>query len=427
MNHPSALTVFFRQETETNVEQCLSNLLGIRSVLSSNEVANSVYSGAELSKNEAIFLPNLKIVLIQGESEWLRQLKSISATDNAVEATFVCDSSWSSESFEEPLTLAGSSSGLEKGNYWHGYRDAVNDLGHVSGLTEVSTVDTSFEYQDNELGTWGLHATGVLKSRYSGQGVRLAALVDGLDTAHPDWCEREVVMQSFVLGEPPTLAGSSGTHYLGNAIGNANPSLGSRYGCAPNALPYVAKVLNINSSGSLPAIFAGLDWAMSNQCRIILIPLGSSHPPNKLMMEHLTARITKLGGLLIAGSGNSARRSEGNFGQVLYPAACNSVMGIGSLDARLNLPEWTPRSAEGTKIDIVAPGVNLRSSLPHPRLYGMYSGSATAAAYAAGIAALWAEALPDANSYQLWQTLVANAQVLPLPNHDIGCGFIQAP
>jgi subtilisin len=423
----SEIALFFRQETETDVAHHLSNLLGVRSVVRSEDLADGALPVTQVSADEAIFLPRLGIAIFQGESERLRQLESVTAADNAVEAAFVSDSSWLLESFEEQLPPDGSPSDPETGSYWRGYRDAVNNLGRVSGLTESPAVQAPSEYRDDELGTWGLHATGVLKSRYTGQGVRVAALVDGLDVTHPDWSGRQVVMKSFVPGEPPTAAGSSGTHYLGTALGTAHPSVGPRYGCAPNALPYVAKVLHSNGGGSRTWLFAGLDWAIANHCRIILIPLGWSNPLDDPIMEKIASRIAALGGVLIAGAGNSAHRSQGNLGQVINPAACLSVMGVGSLDARLNLPDWTPRSSEGRKIDLVAPGVKLRSSLPRPQLYGMFSGSATAAAYGAGIAALWAEALPDANSYHLWQALVANAQALPLSNQDVGSGFVQAP
>lgn len=424
---PPEIVLFSRQGAETDVVHHLRNLLGVRSVVCSDDIADNGLPVTQVPADEAIFLPRLGLAIVQGESERLRQLESVPTADNSVEAAFVSDSSWLLESFEEPLPSAGSPSEPETRSYWQGCRDAMNNLMGVSGLTKSPTVQAPSEYRDDELGTWRLHATGVLKSRCTGQGVRVAALVDGLDTTHPDWSGRQVVMKSFVPGAPPTVVGSSGTHYLGTAVGTAHPSVGPRYGCAPNALPYVAKVFNRTSSGSRTAIFAALDWAIANHYRIILIPLGWSNSLDDPMMEKLASRIAALGGLLIAGVGNNAHRSQGNFGQVINPAACLSVMGVGSLDARLKLPEWTPRSSEGRKIDLVAPGVNLRSSLPRPELYWMFSGSATAAAYGAGIAALWAEALPDANSYQLWQTLVSNARALPLSNQDFGFGFVQVP
>lgn len=421
----SEIVIFARQGAGTEIANHLKDVLGVEPIIQTGEMDGRIPERVQETSAQPVVLPHLGVAVVQRPTDQLQQLEPL-AVDSSIEEIFVSQPVEWFEPAEEfmPLTLRGTP---KTEQYWRGYRDATNDLMRVLRLTSNPLIQSASEYQDDDLGTWGLHATGVLKSRYTGQGVRVAALVDGLDMAHPDWVGRPVVMQSFVPGEPPTAFGSSGTHYLGTALGSAHPRIGPRYGCAPNAIPYVAKVLSRTGAGSRTSIFAGLDWAIGNGCRVILLPLGWSNPVDDPIMERLAARVTAQGGLLIATAGNTARRSQGNFGQVTNPAACLSIMGIGSLDARFNLPDWTPRSSEGKKIDIVAPGVHLRSSLPTPQLYGVFSGSATAAAYVAGIAALWAEALPNANAYQLWQALVANADDLPLPNQDVGSGLVQAP
>lgn len=424
----SEILIFARQGAETEIANHLKDRLGVQPLIQTCETDDRMPLIIQETTDQPIVLPHLGVAIVQRTLDRLQQLESL-AVDSSVEGVLVSNTSGLFKLAEEPILLAVASSALKlkTARYWQGYRDAINDLIRVFRLTNSLFTQVTNEYQDDDRGTWGLHATGVLKSRYTGQGVRVAALVDGLDMAHPDWIDRQIVMQSFVPGEPPTAFGSSGTHYLGTALGTAHPAVGSRYGCASNAIPYVAKVLNRTGSGSRTSIFAALDWAIGNRCRVILLPLGWSNPVDDPIMERLAARVADRGGLLIAGTGNNARRNEENFGQVINPAACPSVVGVGSLDANLNLPEWTPRSSEGKKIDVVAPGVNLRSSLPTPQLYGLFSGSATAAAYVAGIAALWAEALPNANSYQLWQALVSNAQDVPLSNQDVGSGLVQAP
>lgn len=420
------IIIFAHPGAETELANHLNNLLGVQPVLQTGDTNARVPLMIPQITNQSIVLPHLGVAIVQRTANQLRQLESL-AVDNSVAAIFVSDTSELFQPAEEPMPLAVASDPSKTAPYWRGYWDATNDLMRAFRLANSPLAQIADEYQDDDRGTWGLHATGVLKSRYTGQGVRVAALVDGLDMSHPDWAGRQVVMETFVPGEPPTTFGSSGTHYLGTALGTAHPTAGSRYGCAPNAIPYVAKVLNRTGGGSRTAIFSALDWAIGHHCRVILLPLGWSNPADDPIMERIAARVAAQGGLLIAGAGSNARRSQGNLGQVINPAACLSIMGVGSLDAKLNLPEWTPQSSEGRKIDIVAPGVNLRSSLPIPQLYGPFSGSATAAAYVAGIAALWAEALPNANAYQLWQALVANAYGLSLANHDVGSGLVQAP
>lgn len=315
--------------------------------------------------------------------------------------------------------------------YLHGYRDAVDDLAKGLSFSACPTEDAAFQfsdptiYRDDARGTWGLHATGVLDSKFTGRGVRVAALVDGLDVTHPDWLGRSVVQKSFVPGESTHNIGQSGTHYLGTALGTAYPSTTPRYGCAPEAIPYVAKVLSASGTGSVDSVLAGINWAISNKCRIILAPVSGQA---SIYYEALAKRAASHGCLLVAGAGNNAQRPN-SFGTVLYPAACPSVMGVGSIDGQLSLTNWTPRSSNlaGGEVDIVAPGMALRSSAPRPQLYQTWSGSATAAAYVAGIGALWAEALPNSNAHELWCAIVTHARPLPHLSLDMGAGLVQAP
>lgn len=372
-----------------------------------------------------------KVAFTHAGRDQITNLQSSVSAISAVEAIFAIGEP---QSYSDPVVTATTEPADPRLlNYLNGYRDAVNNIvgiignGFTAQRADAHRSAELTEYRDDAQGTWGLHATGVLTSKYTGRGVRVAALVDGLDTGHPDWAGRHVEVKSFVPGELPSEGGASGTHYIGTAFGTAHPSTGPRYACAPDVELFVAKVLSRSGTGSRTAIFAAIDWAIANNCRVILAPLGWGGPGPDGTFEILARRVASRGGLLISGAGNNASRPT-DFGFVVSPAVCQSVIGVGSIDSRLKLPPWTPRSSQPRNaIDLVAPGVNLRSSVPRPQLYTAWSGSSTAAAYVAGIAALWSESQPNARVHELWNALVSHARPLAQPESDVGTGLVQAP
>jgi subtilisin family serine protease len=106
-------------------------------------------------------------------------------------------------------------------------------------------------------------------------------------------------------------------------------------------------------------------------------------------------------------------------------------MAVGAVDSQLGIAAFSPRSSPGGgEIDIVGPGVAVYSSWStassSPRRYNTISGTSTATAHVAGIAALLVEAT-GATGTALWGQLVRTAQRLPIPSVDVGAGLVQAP
>ncbi|MBW4549792.1 MAG: S8 family serine peptidase [Aphanocapsa sp. GSE-SYN-MK-11-07L] len=320
------------------------------------------------------------------------------------------------------------------------YAIATSAIGTVAPEQQLTTA----AFSDGAT-TWGLQATKVFSSQYTGAGVKVAVLDTGLDLNHPDFSGRNITHTSFITGESVQDLQGHGTHCIGTSCGPLSPpdpSSPMRYGVAHNAEIFVGKVLSNEGSGADGGILAGIDWAISNGCQIISMSLGAPTrlgTPYSPIYEEVAKRALSQGTLIIAAAGNESSR-PGFSNPVGRPANCPSIMAVAALDGQLQIAAFSNSSMnpEGGGIDITGPGVAVYStwstdaltvSPPNglgPSRYQTIAGTSMATPHVAGIAALYAEAT-GTRGMELWAVLMQNAQRLPLPSVDVGIGLVQAP
>jgi subtilisin len=104
-------------------------------------------------------------------------------------------------------------------------------------------------------------------------------------------------------------------------------------------------------------------------------------------------------------------------------------MAVGALDQQLQVAGFSNGglNPQGGQVDIAGPGVAVRSTWPRPLLYRTISGTSMATPHVAGLAALLAEADPEARGRVLASLLLQTARRLELPARDVGSGLGQAP
>lgn len=297
-------------------------------------------------------------------------------------------------------------------------------------LGGYSATEDGSEWTDTEAAAWGLQVTAVLGSCFTGQGIRLAIVDSGLDLDHPDFADRDVVLQSFVPGAADVDGNGHGTFCAGVACGPRRPADGPRYGVACDAQLHVAQALDERASGTDGAILAGIDWAVRHKCAVISLSIGSAvteADPYPALYEEIAARALEAGSLLVAPAGNQSQRPD-VVAPVDYPANCPSVVAVGAVDKRLRVAAFSNGavgSAAG-RIDLVAPGIAILSAAPGATPYQTASGTSMAAPFVAGIAALVAEADPAARGAALRSRLLATARQLSAPGCDVGSGLVRA-
>jgi subtilisin family serine protease len=263
--------------------------------------------------------------------------------------------------------------------------------------------------------TWGLVRCRVPQSTRSGVAIKLAVLDTGMDLGHPDFAGRPIVSETFA-GQPVQDVHGHGTHCIGTSSGPQAPAgTTPRYGIAYQDLIHVGKVLTNAGSGATAGILAGMNWAVANRCAVISMSLGAQTPVQAAYTAAGSAALSN-GCLIVAAAGNASAQTGS-------PANSPTIMSVASLDTTL-----TPSSFSNFgKIEIAAPGRDIFSSLPRPRLYGTLSGTSMATPHVAGCAALWAQTSAGLRGLALWKKLQTSARALSLPANRVGAGLVQAP
>lgn len=408
------LVLLAEDETDTAVKS-LAKTSGLR--LESVPTSNA--EGVDVAQGEGVVFRELGVAVVNAPPD---QLTAVSAAVAETPTLHVM----------EPERYVFAIGGVDL-TYLRGYRDAVNHLYDMLGGSEAAEagLEPVAALQEDRL-TWGLQATRVSASTFTGSGVRVAVLDTGFDLSHPDFTGRTVESQSFVTGQEVQDGHGHGTHCIGVACGPKRPQRRPRYGIAYEAEIYAGKVLDNSGRGTDSGILAGIQWALANGCQVISMSLGAPVQKEQAysqIFQQVADRALARGSLIVAAAGNDSNRAQGERAPVSHPANCPSIMAIAAVDRALR-PAWFSNAginAAGGKIDLAAPGVDVISSWPLPTLYKAESGTSMATPHVAGIAALIAQADANARGRNLWARLVQRVKPLQAPSIDVGAGLAQAP
>jgi subtilisin len=414
--------VLFREDSLKEARKVMASAASM-SVSAASDFAESGIP-SDLGGADAVVFENIGVAVVNTPPDQLESL-SIAATEDS--PILVIEP----EKYVYALTTSD--------EYLRGYRDAVADLARrVLGEGEATHADQAFvEALDESQLTWGLQATKVPTSRFSGRGIRVAVLDTGLDFGHPDFANRAVTSRSFISGVPTAQDGHGhGTHCIGTSCGPRVPRQLPRYGIAYEAQIFAGKVLSDQGSGADGGILAGIDWAINNKCAVVSMSLGAPVQPGEspsVVYETIAQRALNAGTLIIAAAGNDSRKPDGTRMEpprpVGRPANSPSIMAVAALDANIRVAPFSNGgiNPNGGEVNIAGPGVAVRSSWPRPKLYNTISGTSMATPHVAGIAALFAQASPNTRGRLLWQLLLQNARHLTSSTRDVGAGLVQAP
>lgn len=314
---------------------------------------------------------------------------------------------------------------------------------------------------------WGVTATNARQSKFTGRGVTVAVLDTGIDAAHPAFAGVRLEQKDFT-GEGNGDLHGHGTHCSGTIFGRDID--GKRIGIAPgiqNAL--IGKVLALRGGGSSDMLFQGLEWAISRDVDVISMSLGFDFPGYvKELVEDQGYPVEFATSQGIAGFMDNLRmfdaimamaqaRSALDEGCVIFaatgnesglnpktgrtyrlapslPAASRGIISVGALAQAAGGYKVAPFSNSPPRIS--APGVGILSAKVSGGLTEM-SGTSMACPHAAGIAALWWDALRSGSAsgrtrantveVKLFSSLRTDVFAPDVPAEDRGDGLVTAP
>jgi subtilisin family serine protease len=221
-----------------------------------------------------------------------------------------------------------------------------------------------------------------------------------------------------------------GTHVAGIAAATINNGVGVA-GLWPGDV-LIAKVFNATNDGSSitfrDGVLAAVNFARQRGSRLIINYSGGGGPDSRTKRETVEyAR--QSGALIVAAAGNESG------GNIIYPAAYSTdfgnVMVVGAVDRQRRRPAFASRGPEMT---VVAPGVDILSSLPNyfvtlnylgkQTKYDRLDGTSQAAPLVAALASLvWSEH-PDFTAEQVRDRITQTAAPIAGSAQDFGHGII---
>jgi subtilisin len=206
-----------------------------------------------------------------------------------------------------------------------------------------------------------------------GDGVKVAVIDTGVDCGHPDLRANCAGGYNAVGSGPAMDDNGHGSHVAGTIAGVLDGR--GVAGVAPKARIYAVKVLDGDGSGGLVSIIKGIIWAGKNRMDVANMSLGS--PMGTIFMRAALAYARSRGVAIIAAAGNDG-------GSVNYPAAYSESIAVSALGPN---DQIAPFSSRGREVAFIAPGMDVRSSIPGAA-WDEFSGTSMATPHVAGLAAL---------------------------------------
>ncbi len=254
----------------------------------------------------------------------------------------------------------------------------------------------------------------------AGGQVIIAVIDSGADLDHPDLAANLIPGFNFLdTAAPPEDDTSHGTHVAGIAAAVGDNGQGV------TGLSWGSKImpLKILDGGSLFDLADAIYYAVDNEADIINMSLGASGsdwPCNWTVVEDAFDYAVDQGVLLVAASGNDYQNG------VNCPAAYDQVIAVGSTtssDTRSTFSNY------GTRLDVVAPGDDIYSTIPVGQDdYDYKAGTSMATPYVSGLAALLWSYAPNLQDDEIRSIIESSADDLGAAGFDpyFGHGRINA-
>lgn len=298
----------------------------------------------------------------------------------------------------------------------------------AASAPDLASDDIRCSNDPNYVDQWGLsnsYCAGIDISAYSawgyatGEKVKIGIIDEGVDTTHVDLSPNCAHMSydTETGTSQSVLYDYHGTHCAGIAAAVKDNGIYIA-GVAPDAT--IISISNsLQWSNVLPLQLAeGITWAYLHGVEVIS---NSWHlPQHDYVMDEAIDNAFKYGRqgkgcVIVFAAGNHDDDVNWNT-NVSYPANCNdTILVVGAIDSSGERAEF---SNYGAELDLVAPGVDIISTLPNDSV-GYLSGTSMACPHVAGVAALILERNPELTVTQVNHIICSNAKKISGVNFNV--------
>ncbi|CCQ52920.1 Serine protease, subtilase family [Crocosphaera watsonii WH 8502] len=315
----------------------------------------------------------------------------------------------------------------------------VSSFDYIVSINALPALPNDTDFND----LWGLHNTGQTGGtvdadidapeawcKQKGDHDIVVAVIDtGIDYNHPDLASNMWINAGEIAGNgmdddgngymddiygydfhntdsDPWDDHSHGTHVAGTigAEGNNNSGV---IGVSPNVSLMALKSFSAGGFGSTSNIINSLQYAIDNGADVVNASFGGGG--YNAAFDAMIGAANSAGVLFVAAAGNF---NNDNDVTPFYPANYTqpNVISVAATDHNDNKAGFSHYGS--TTVDLGAPGVNIRSTLPG-NSYGYNSGTSMAAPHVSGAAALLLAEDPSLTPAQIITELMNNTDPVP--------------
>lgn len=264
--------------------------------------------------------------------------------------------------------------------------------------------EKSYYLQENPI--WNLdridQRSNSLDERYfyptsSAENVNVFVIDTGIFIEHPEFNDNHVkpVWGYNGADKVNTDCNGHGTHVAGTISSKT-------YGVVKNTNLFAVKVLDCEGRGTFSGVLGGLEYTFNTHKNnkkpsVVNMSLGGRKSST---LNRAVAQLTKNGIHVVAAAGNSnIDACEAS------PASEESVITVGATTEQNTLAGF---SNWGNCVDILAPGTNIKSTLPNNK-FGSLQGTSMSSPHVAGVCALILSETPRLNPETL-KTIIADTK-----------------
>jgi subtilisin len=273
----------------------------------------------------------------------------------------------------------------------------------------------------------------------TGEGIIVAVLDTGVDYTHTDladniWVNADEIPDNGIDDDnngfiddttgwdfayesnTPTDWYGHGTHVAGiiAGINDAVGVTGVAYNASIMPVTVIGDYWSQDGYEFLADLTDGIYYAVDNGADVINLSLGYDpawfgglESPAIAAVADAMAYAQAEGTVVVMAAGNEYSASPG------YPAAyaCDWGISVGACDSEADLANFS-NNAGFTQLDyVVAPGVEIYSTIPWEGDYAYFSGTSMASPYVAGVVALIMAANPDLSAEEIEALLTTTANL----------------